>query len=157
MDYGEMAPAAVVDADKLRQAREDADSVLDMLSEGEIGYEEASLQEPEAGVSDIAGMTDLPERVYDALGAAETAVSSGTDLLLTPEEREYLRALRTGDGKAAAKQADTLQMPENIMIRRINEKALESLGDVLLERFGGQVCIIEDYKEEVDRILGERP
>ena len=157
MDYGETAPAPVVDADKLRQAREDADSVLDMLSEGEIGYEEASLQEPEAGVSGIAGMTDLPERVYDAPGAAETAVSSGTDLLLTPEEWEYLRALRTGDGKASAKQADTLQMPENIMIRRINEKALESLGDVLLERFGGQVCIIEDYKEEMDRILGERP
>lgn len=32
MDYGETTPAPVVDADKLRQAREDADLVLDMLS-----------------------------------------------------------------------------------------------------------------------------
>ena len=43
------------------------------------------------------------------------------------------------------------------MMKRINNRALELLGDFLLEKEAGRLRILEDYEEETDRILEEGP
>lgn len=129
IDYGEAKVPAAVDQERLRQARKDADLVLGMLHEGEIDYESAK-EEPARQREPAAG-----EPVWE------------------PEEIAYLGFLRAGDQKGAADCLKSLQMPEVRMMKQINEKALAILEDILLERTDGAVGILEDYEEEVDRIL----
>lgn len=158
MDYGE-AGAAVVDLQKLKKAREDADLVLNMLSEGEIVYAETDLQESDAGVPSFESETErtLGECAEPGKNAPLSGETSGaSDICWEPEEQNYLRLLRTGNREAAAEYLRTLRIPDSVMSRRINEKALEALGDVLLEREGGTLRILDGYEEEVDRILEGR-
>lgn len=158
MDYEGTAAAAAVDPGKLKRAREDADLVLGMLSEGEIAYAGTELQESE-GVPPASASEEIPEEA-DALQPQPLAADEAdgaADVCWTPEEREYLRSLRSGGREAAADGLRVLQMPENIMMKQINEKALCLLGDLLLERREGAVCVIEDYEEDADRITEERP
>lgn len=131
IDYGVLPSPAGVDPEKLKRAKEDADLVLGMLSEGEIDYE------GEAGRKD----TDPGE------GKAEEPAG------WKPEERRYLQLLREGDASAAAGYLGERKIPEQVMIKRINEKSLDLLGDILLERQGGTVRILKDYEEEADRII----
>ena len=169
MDYGEAAPAAGVDPEKLRKAREDADSVLGMLSEGEIEYD-APVMEAPGGRPRAAAGQDCPKEPKDGLCRAggqgrksepempKTGKEDHTsETGWSPGEWRYLYFLRNNDRMAAADHLRTLKMPENVMIKQINEKALERLGDILLERREGMICLLEEYEEEVDRILGEKP
>lgn len=129
IDYGETEVPAVVDQERLQKARKDADLVLGMLSEGEIDYEGGKEEPPEP---------TLP------------AVSAGS---WEPEEIAYLGFLRAGNRTGAEAYLGSLGMPENRMMKAINEKALTMMEDILLERVEGTVKILEDYEEEVDRIL----
>lgn len=138
IDYGETVPDAAIDREKLKKAREDADLILDMLKEGELAYEDTVMQETKQSAAAIGK--------GDGLAAAKWQ----------KEELIYLQFLRDGSPGAASDYLETLQMPENVMIRQINEKALEIMGDILLERTDGTVCIPEDYEKEADRILGDR-
>ena len=141
LDYEEIRPAAAIDREKLRQAKEDAEQVLGMLKEGEIAYE----TEPEPKQQAGASRTKAAENV-------EIPVDSGT---FSDAEKQYLRLLRAGDRTAAEEHLRALQMPEAVMMKQINNRALELFGDFLLEKEAGRVCILEDYEKETDRILGE--
>ncbi len=157
LDYEEIQTASVIDRDRLLQAKEDAEQVLGMLSEGEIEYEPepvtAKGKRSAADTLHIDGMesTELEENRTSGMRQEAEPVS----VTFTAAEKEYLRFLRTGDRAAAEEHLHTLQMPEAVMMKQINHKALELFGDFLLEREAGRICILEDYEEEADRILGE--
>lgn len=138
IDYGCPVRQAPVDPERLRQARADADSVLDMLSEGEIDY---------------AGGTEPAPEVPAPLAAPDPGEEPDGEW--TPDERHYFGLVREGKAEEASQYLLALQMPEQVMMKRINEKALEMLGDILLERRGRAVCILEDYEAEADRIWKE--
>ena len=105
----------------------------------------------------VSGETQANAEVLQKQGSAADEKDGLADVRWSPEERKYLRLLRTGGGEAAAEWLRALQMPENIMMKQINEKALCLLGDLLLERREGAVCVIEDYEGDADRITEERP
>lgn len=139
LDYEEIHAAAAVDREKLKQAKEDAEQVLGMLSEGEIAYE----KEPAA------------DRQFPGPLPGNTQETS--EVFFTAAEKQYLRFLRAADRTGAEEYLRTLQMPESVMMKQINNKALELLGDFLLEKKAGRLCILTDYEEETDRMLEEGP
>lgn len=135
LDYESLEIPDAIDQKRLKKARADANSVLGMLREGELNYEQAEVLEERTFVEKT---TDVQEEGW------------------SQEERQYLCLLRKENREGAAHLLEELQMPEAMMRKRINEKALELFGDLLLEWEAGSVRIIEDYETEVDEILGER-
>ena len=94
---------------------------------------------------------------YDSTEHMEQKEAETSAVTFTSDEKQYLRFLRAGDRTAAEEYLRTLQMPESVMMKRINNRALELLGDFLLEKEAGRLRILEDYEEETDRILEEGP
>lgn len=139
LDYEKTDFPTVIDREKLRRAKEDAEQVLAILSEGEIAYDSEDVSEKQ-------------QETVSKAAAEVTAASAFNDV-----EKTYLRYLRVGDCAAAEEYLHTLRMPEPVMMKNINHKALEMIGDLLLTRETGTICILEDYMGEADRILGEIP
>lgn len=178
LDYEEVRAGAVVDRDRLRQAKEDAEQVLGMLSEGEIEYETEPVAEQQTEMFQERDMQDaaadgkygraeggnmdfgMLQTDHEPEKQREEKVLGGMTELpsdaFTDAEKQYLYFLRTGDQAAAEEHLREQQMPESVMMKQINNKALELLGDFLLEREAGRICILKDYEEDTDRILGER-
>lgn len=171
-DYEELHTAGAVDREKLKQAKEDAERVLGMLSEGEIAYEvgsmaarhpEMPLTERKPASNDTKSMKEKRQGAvfmaaqYDSTEHMEQGEAETSPVTFTSDEKQYLRFLRAGDRSAAEEYLLTLQMPESVMMKQINNRALELLGDFLLEKEAGRLRILEDYEEETDRILEEGP
>lgn len=172
LDYEEIRGTAVIDREKLKQARADAEQVLGMLSQGEIAYEEpvsgrksgsfriGDMQKRETGTAcQPAGApkeeTSTARRKDGGHRKQESAETPNITAPFTSAEKQYLRLLRADDRAAAEEFLRAMQMPEAVMMKHINDKALECLGDVLLEKEAGRLCILTDYEEETDRILEE--
>lgn len=136
MDYGNRAFSAAIDRERLKKAREDARSVLGMLQEGEIDYEG-----PEEPAED-AGQTDAPKQI------------PGTPVW-TREEKDYIGFLYREAYEQAGTYLKEVKMPENRMVKGINEKALVLLGDILLEKEDGTVRILEEYREEAAELASQ--
>lgn len=173
LDYGEIHMTAGIDMEKLKQAKEDAEQALGMLSEGEIAYETENVPAGHFKASS-EGMQPVPDDAESPAdhrqGSVSTALqknltsfssisgrtgSGSPAITWTSAEKHYLHLLRISDQAAAREYLHTLQMPESVMMKNVNQKALKLFGDHLLEREAGEVCILEDYEEETDRILGE--
>ena len=45
--------------------------------------------------------------------------------------------------------------PEGVMVEQINDKAMDSIGDIVLEDDGNGLKLIEDYREDVEQWLKE--
>ncbi|HBN56675.1 MAG TPA: hypothetical protein DD414_07850 [Lachnospiraceae bacterium] len=129
MDYGDRAPDAAVDHERLKKAREDARSVLSMLQEGEIDYEDR-------------------EELTEEIQPAKPSEQVPDEPVWTRAEREYVGFLCREEQEQAKVYLKAVKMPENIMIKTINEKALALLGDILLEKEGGEIRVLEEYREE---------
>lgn len=189
MDYEEIRISAAIDREKLKRAKADAEQVLGMLSEGEIGYETETAPDRSSQVSppeNTAQMTISAEdrTVEKQERASDTWYREGAErekkglisktahkdspkysgykeepvpVNFTSAEKQYLRFLRAGDRAAAEEYLHTVQVPEAVMMKQINQKALDLFGDFLLEKEAGRTCILEDYEKETDRILEEGP
>ena len=46
-------------------------------------------------------------------------------------------------------------IPEGVMVEQINDKAMDSIGDIVLEDDGNGLKLIEDYREDVEQWLKE--
>jgi len=136
MDYGERAPAASIDHESLKKAREDARSVLRMLKEGEIDYE--NQKEPTEKIQ----QTESPKEPSD-------------EPVLNQAEKAYIGFLCQEAQEQAEAYLKTLKMPENIMVKTINEKALVLFGDILLEKEDGEVRVLEEYQEKAAELASQ--
>lgn len=171
LDYEEIRGVAVIDREKLKQAKADAEQVLGMLSEGEIAYEEPMTERQSESFRSGTAQDTKAGAAYRFAGAPEDRFRTdrggdgghmgqeGADAPdeFTPAEKQYLRFLRAGDQAAAEEYLRTIQMPEAVMRKRINDRALELFGDFLLEMEAGRPYILTEYEKETDRILGEGP
>ncbi len=222
MDHEGIEASGTIDLALLAKARQDAESVLSMLHDGEIDYtqEDAArssrkLTEEEAGnvrtladgntVNGISASESAAGRNTTDRNVSETerhgaemaacrisggekhgegkftaaaectegngdstgkvsAVNSGMaesagaeeseNVIFTPEEQAYLHCLLAEDVSGARTICRTARMPENVMFRNINQKALDLFEDVLLERTEDGIEILEDYRAELERRLG---
>lgn len=154
IDYIKEHPPVTVDMTKLSDIRQDADVIRDcLLTEEEIAAEvspkeisaaEEALQEERAPGKAPDRMP--PESEGDDIRQAEEAGPFDAD------EAEYLRCIISGrDGKALLREAG---IPEGVMISGINEKAMDIIGDIVLDISGEEVYIIEDYIEDIKEIIG---
>jgi hypothetical protein len=87
---------------------------------------------------------------------AAVATSSRNESDFDDEQLAFLRHAYDADGSAQRAFCRTVgKMPEN-MADAINEKAFDAFGDILLEEdASGTYCVLEDYREQVSRLIGE--
>lgn len=159
MDHAKVLPNLVqIDVDKLHQARVDADTVVTLLHQGEIDYDAPN-----------QGKTTVVENVIHTLTVSVEKESTSTKQEregikteeskeslpeFTKEEASYLRCLLKEDRQGQNEVLRQLQIPENIMIKQINQKALELFSDVLIEKDSEGVYLVEDYTEELSKMVG---
>lgn len=67
--------------------------------------------------------------------------------------RAFLRALLSEDSVAAASVARERGTPLEVLADDVNTLAFEELGDILLEEGDSGFAVIEDYREELEKIL----
>ena len=78
-----------------------------------------------------------------------------TDGVLIDALREYTDFLRSAYHEDAAGQknaARTLGLPTEVVADRINELAVEHMGDILLEESDCGFTVIEDYRETLTEL-----
>lgn len=125
-----------IDLGKIGKIREDADMVRDKLI-----VEEASSpqQTPPPAPSQGDGVASpRPDGAGLVVGSAVDEASTFLSLLLSG-----------GDYKAFLRQA---HIPAGVMVEKINEKAMEEIGDVVLEDDGEKITVIEDYRDDIKHL-----
>lgn len=163
MDHAKVTQNIVqIDIDKLHQARADADTVVTLLQQGEIDYD-APRQGKLTDVEDVIHTLTTPVKNESTSTKQEgniererTQPENSQDSMpdFTKEEASYLRCLLKGDEQGQNEVLSMLQIPENIMIKQINQKALKLFSDVLIEKDSAGVYLVEDYMEELSKMLG---
>lgn len=119
-------PKVSVDLSKLDGIRQDAAIVR-----------EALLSDDERG----DGLPDKPE----SLREPEEAPSSPSSL--TPQERQFVGLLLNGGDWASFLRA--IHTPAGVITDSINEKMMDTLGDLVIEDDGNGPTIIADYQEDM--------
>ena len=141
MDHENPGQVSRIDYDRFRKAKTDADSVLNMLHQEEIDY---------------AGKSDLENDINDSVktGAEPVRdVPAGGETLFSPEEKRLLLYLTKGDQREGEEYINSLGLSVSLMIKQINQKALDLWEDVLLERRGSNIHLVEDYIDELRSML----
>ena len=127
----------VIDLSGLERIRRDALETRDsLLTEEDLREAEETAAEP-----------------VSATAAPESAIAEETTLLpLEPELRELLELAVQGK-PAKAWLAKTRQMP-TVAVDAVNEALYDEIGDSVLEWDGEEISLVEDYREDVLRLLG---
>lgn len=157
-----------IDFSKLKKIRSDAEVVMEKLASDESEsltpintMETIAPAEPVAPVKSTATTeTAEPERApeplkttaplkdIDSMAPTTTAVSQAASPALV-----FLRLLLSGgDWRSFLRDH---HIPEGVMVEQINDKAMDSIGDIVLEDDGNGLKLIEDYREDVERWLQE--
>ena len=88
---------------------------------------------------------------------APVRVPQMTPKAVAPSDTELslavLSALLDGDGDRAASLAKTAGVPLDTVVERINEEALERIGDTVIEPTDGGYATVDDYREEITEWL----
>lgn len=130
-----------IDLGKLGQIREDADVVRDKLIVEEASHLPSSI----GGGDAVPAALDVHQNVPVAI---ESPLSLGRDT--GGEASTFLSLLLSGgDYKSFLRQA---HIPAGVMVEAINEKAMEEIGDVVLEDDGEKITVIEDYREDIKHL-----
>ena len=100
-------------------------------------------------------LTEVPvdDNITEGRHAEETALSV-PPVPLTELQTEILKRVLSGESVKAFL-AERHEMPE-IAADSINEILFEEIGDSAVDCDGEDITLIEDYREDVMRILGER-
>jgi hypothetical protein len=100
------------------------------------------------------------ERAKASDPPAEASVDSangGPDevvVALAEVEREYLEVLVRGDQSQARKMLQKLSLMPSTLVERINERAVELMGDVLIEMNGEKPVVVDEYLADLRLALG---
>ena len=170
-------PEFTIDMSRLKAIREDAAHTCDrLITEEEESIPGADLPSDIPGTAGI-GLT-LPERVEEAANQIETAAEAGedrkelpeagedreefteagnrtdtgTDVRLSREQRAFLiLLLRKENWKAYLSER---HLSVSILADEINDAFMEEIGDTILEMEADIPVIIEDYREDIENLLG---
>lgn len=157
-----------IDFSKLKKIRSDAEVVMEKLASDESEpltpintMETIAPAEPVAPVKSTATTetaepkktpeplkTTAPLKDIDSMAPTTPAVSQAASPGLA-----FLRLLLSGgDWRSFLRDH---HIPEGVMVEQINDKAMDSIGDIVLEDDGNGLKLIEDYREDVEQWLKE--
>lgn len=157
-----------IDFSKLKKIRSDAEVVMEKLANDESEpltpintMETIAPAEPVAPVESTATTeaaepektpeplkTTAPLKDIDSMAPTTPAVSQAA-----PPDLAFLRLfLSGGDWRSFLRYH---HIPEGVMVEQINDKAMDSIGDIVLEDDGNGLKLIEDYREDVEQWLKE--
>ena len=166
-------PKVTVDFTKLDRIRTDAAAVRDALLTDEERNEAAAIEENNTESTStkednidptVIPTTDKPEELAEevtpfakvtpsATIASSVTADDNTAGSFSPEEKMFLdRLLHGGDWQAYLRQIHT---PLGVMMDGINNKAMDWIGDVVLEDDGDGPKVIEDYSEDVEKEINK--
>ena len=138
-------PKVSLDLSGLDKIREDAGVTRDsLLTEEEIDLE-ASAATTEGPVS--------AAEVQDAAPKSSDGYDGTSSDVLDDFQAAVLRLLLEGRS-AASLITENLQMPE-IVADSINESLFDDIGDNAIDCNDGELSLVEDYIEDISRIIGE--
>lgn len=157
-----------IDFSKLKKIRSDAEVVMEKLASDESEpltpintMETIAPAEPVAPVKSTATTetaepektpeplkTTAPLKDIDSMAPTTPAVSQAAS-----PDLAFLRLfLSGGDWRSFLRDH---HIPEGVMVEQINDKAMDSIGDIVLEDDGNGLKLIEDYREDVEQWLKE--
>lgn len=140
-------PKVEIDASRFGAIRSDADVVRRALLTDEERAEEAAA--PAAGTSPSPAPEPQPATEVSQPAAADAADDSGAPF--TADERGFLSLLMGGgDWRAFLR---SRHIPQGVMAENVNNKALDILGDIILDDDGAGLTLIDDYREDVIKSL----
>jgi len=157
-----------IDFSKLKKIRSDAEVVMEKLASDESEpltpintMETIAPAEPVAPVESTATTEaaepektpeplkpTAPLKDIDSMTPTTPAVSQAA-----PPGLAFLRLfLSGGDWRSFLRDH---HIPKGVMVEQINDKAMDSIGDIVLEDDGNGLKLIEDYREDVEQWLKE--
>lgn len=144
-----------IDFSKLASIRAEAAASREaLLTDEERGESGGALPDPQAGTQQAE---KRPQSPAPAIAKAEGGAKNAPAAPFSPVEAAYLRLLLA---KAPAGERhttlQTIGISETMMIDVINEKALDKLGDIIVEEGATGPELLEDYVEDVRSIVERR-
>lgn len=126
----------VIDFGKLNQIRDDAEVVKDKLL---VGTDLEAAEAPVVALLPAPKPADKPAPQQAAPEAAEA------------KEMQFLRLfLQGGDWRQYLRE---IHVPEGVMMENINNRAMETIGDIVLEDNGDGLQLIEDYRADIEQMI----
>lgn len=157
-----------IDFSKLKKIRSDAEVVMEKLASDESEpltpintMETIAPAEPVAPVESTATTEAAePEKTPEPLKPTAPLKDIDSMTPTTPAISQaaspglaFLRLfLSGGDWRSFLRDH---HIPEGVMVEQINDKAMDSIGDIVLEDEGNGLKLIEDYREDVEQWLKE--
>lgn len=157
-----------IDFSKLKKIRSDAEVVMEKLANDESEpltpintMETIAPAEPVAPVESTATTEAAePEKTPEPLKPTAPLKDIDSMTPTTPAVSQaaspglaFLRLfLSGGDWRSFLRDH---HIPEGVMVEQINDKAMDSIGDIVLEDDGNGLKLIEDYREDVEQWLKE--
>lgn len=157
-----------IDFSKLKKIRSDAEVVMEKLASDESEpltpintMETIAPAEPVAPVESTATTEAAePEKTPEPLKPTAPLKDIDSMTPTTPAVSQaaspglaFLRLfLSGGDWRSFLRDH---HIPEGVMVEQINDKAMDSIGDIVLEDDGNGLKLIEDYREDVEQWLKE--
>ena len=155
-----------IDPGKLSAIRSDAAATREqLLNDEERGLMEVVVTSPAGGkkkaspqpavkpaASEVNDSTQVSSSLQAPAALPAAAPSAG---LLSPDELQFLQLLLSaGDWRAFLQQKHLML---SVVMEAVNDKLLETFGDVVLQDNDGKPEVIEDYREELTRLIPSSP
>lgn len=143
----------------LGRIRNDADVIKDKLLDGITPDDETA---PIEQVQPSVGSKLLPvepgrstaKPTLSSVESRRSTVESSPSLPLHEDESHehtFLRLLLTeGDWRQYLR---SIHVPEGVMVENINNEMMDTIGDIVIEDNGDGIQLIEDYREDIERII----
>lgn len=132
-----------INYEMLGRIRNDADVVKGKLLDGIIPEEESAPIEPSLPLVDTTPSQPVHE---DADATCEQQAQEGEN-----REHVFLRLMLTnGDWRQYLR---SIHVPEGVMVENINNEMMDKIGDIVIEDSGDGIQFIEDYREDIERII----
>lgn len=148
-----------IDYGMLGRIRSDADVIKDKLLDGIALEEESAPIEPMLPPVEKIQPSAEPTQpsVVQTQPTIESKPSPVENAPNQPQHEEesrehaFLRILLTdGDWRQYLR---SIHVPEGVMVENINDEMMDQIGDIVVEDNGNGIQIIEDYREDIERII----
>ena len=151
-----LRPKVTVDFTKLDRIRDDAAAVRDALLTDEEREDANGVGAPvevHPAAEEQSSSTAASEQSSSTAASEQSSSKAAADTLFSTEEQSFLRLLlHGGDWQTYLRQQ---HKPLGVMMDAVNNKAMDWLGDVVLEDDGEGPKVIEDYVEDIEKELNK--
>lgn len=143
----------------LGRIRNDADVIKDKLLDGITPDDETAPIEPvqpsvKSRLSSVESGRSTAKPTLSSIEPGRSSVESSPSLSLHDDESHehtFLRLLLTkGDWRQYLR---SIHVPEGVMVENINNEMMDTIGDIVVEDNGDGIQLIEDYREDIERII----